>query len=311
MLRYVGINEINSLGRNPLQFKEQCEAEYEFMLQNTVRDILAAAHERPIVLVSGPSGSGKTTTALRLEAMLEKAGRPCHALSMDNYYFRPKDSSVPLDDEGRPDLESPAILDSGLLREHIKALMSGGTVDVPKFDFVAQRRADEYVSLTRGKDELIVVEGIHALNPEVVGVDAQRWCTGIYVSVRTRVKDANGFVLHPSKVRLLRRLMRDRRGRGQSFEDTISRLRSVNRGERLYIMPHKDRANISLDTFCPYELSVYRALLLDGLLGMDPEFMEDFDVSDVAPILRQFAPMDEEGIRKEALIREFIGGGLA
>jgi len=309
-IRYMTIEEINRAAANPLRFIQDSEAEYDALLVEAAQRILTVSEEKPIVLLSGPSGSGKTTSALRIEALLDGWGHECHTLSMDNYYYRDESLVIPVDDEGQPDLETPLIVDSALLREHIQGLIRGETVHIPSFDFVAQQRRPERTPMRRGPGEIIVIEGIHALNPEVVGADAHSWGTGVYVSVRTRIKDPNGFVLHPSKVRLLRRLMRDRRGRGQSFEDTVTRFRSVNRGERLYIMPHKHHADISIDTFCPYELSVYRDILLEGLFAMDPEFMEDMDVSDMAPMLRQVAPMAMEGIKREALIREFIGGGM-
>jgi uridine kinase len=303
------IADINLAARSPEVFIRHCEGHYAHVLENAARRILAGSADKPIVLLSGPSGSGKTTTALRIARLLQSWGHGTHALSMDNYFFRDPDTPVPLDDEGHPDYETPAIMDSALIQAHLAALSRGEEIGVPRFDCVGQRRAGDTTPMRRGPGEIIIVEGLHALNPAVVGA-ARDLATTLYVSVRTRVKDPNGFVLHPSKVRLMRRLMRDRRGRGQSFEETVRRVRSVNRGERLYIMPYKDRADIAIDSFCPYELPVYRDILLPGLLLMDPEFMEDCDVSDMAPMLRQITPMAMEGIAQEALIREFIGGGL-
>jgi uridine kinase len=309
MLHYMEIADMNLAARSPEVFIRHCEGHYAHVLENAARKILAGSADKPIVLLSGPSGSGKTTTAVRIARLLQSWGHGTHALSMDNYYFRDPAVPMPIDDEGNPDYESPVIVDSALVQQHLAALSRGDAIAVPRFDFVAQRRAEETAPMRRLPGEIVVVEGIHALNPAVVG-DVHNLATTLYVSVRTRVKDANGFVLHPSKVRLMRRLMRDRRGRGQSFEETVARVRSVNRGERLYIMPYKDNADIAIDSFCPYELPVYRDILLPGLLLMDPEFMEDCDVSDMAPMLRQIAPIGMEGISREALIREFIGGGL-
>ena len=309
MLKYITVGEINQAAKNPAEFIRACELKYSRMIEDAAKNILESSSHKPIILLSGPSGSGKTTTAMRIEALLDSWGHDTHTISLDNYYYRDENLELPTDDEGQIDLESPLIIDNVLLRRHMEMLIEGKTVNVPHFDFVNQRRSERFTPVTRNNGEIIVIEGIHALNPDVVG-DAHSWGTGVYVSVRTRLRDENGFVLHPSKVRLLRRLMRDQRGRGQTYIDTISRLRSVNRGERMYIMPNKIHADISLDTFCPYELGVYRDILLPGLLSVDPEFMEDSDVSDLAPMLRQLETMPMDGIPREALVREFIGGGL-
>jgi uridine kinase len=158
----------------------------------------------------------------------------------------------------------------------------------------------------RKPGERVIMEGIHALNPEVVGA-AHGMSTKIYISVRTRVQDSAGYVLHPSRIRVMRRLLRDKRHRGQSFSDTIDRLRSVNRGERLYILPNKHYADIQLDTFVPYELAVYRNDILAGMAEVDRTFAEDRDVEDLVPMLRQISPIDPALVPKNALIQEFIG----
>lgn len=303
------IDDINKLAENPAEFIKKSDEAYDLMIYDAAKKILETSIEKPIVLLSGPSGSGKTTTALRIEALLESWGHKTHTLSMDNYYYRRADGVMPLDEEGNVDYESPLCLDEELLRSHLQTLKVYGSIDVPSFDFQNQCRTPDTTRLDMESGDIVVVEGIHALNPNVVG-DVHDGAIGIYISVRTRVHTDRGFILHPSKVRLLRRLMRDQRGRGQSFEDTISRLRSVSRGERLYIMPVKHNADISMDTFCPYELCVLKDLLLGGLEKVDPEFMFDNDIYDVVPFLRQVTPLKPDGIGKEALLREFIGGGL-
>ncbi len=182
---------------------------------------------------------------------------------------------------------------------------------VPKFDFEKQRRSDHQTLLHCKPGELVVLEGIHALNPEVVGPPIHAFSTGVYVSARTRIKDPNGYILHPSKVRLMRRLLRDERTRGQSFTETVERMRSVERGERLYILPNKHHANIELDTFCFYEASIYRDALLAGLKKVDQTLLEDSGVADIVPMLQQMSSMPADGVPREALVREFIGAGLA
>ena len=307
-MQYYPIQLMNEKARTPGDFIAACERDYDQKIYDAAKRILAVAERRPLVLLSGPSGSGKTTTAGRIESLLDSWGHETHTVSMDNYFYRRADGILPLDEEGRPDLESPLCIDIDLLKEHLRRIANGEPVEMPTFDFARQRRADETIPLCRKSGEIAVIEGIHALNPDVVGEETlSALATGIYVSVRTRISDENGRALHPSKVRLVRRLLRDREGRGMDFRSTVERLHSVNRGERLYIMPNKHRAHIELDTFIPYEMAVYRDEALNGLAQVDGSFLEETGISDLPLILRQMTPVSSCLIPGNAMIREFIG----
>ena len=213
---------------------------------------------------------------------------------------------MPRDEEGQIDYESPEIIDMPLLRQHLEMMAECRPVEMPTFDFAGQRRAEKTIPVHRKPGEIIVMEGIHALNPQVLGQEAEL-ATGIYISVRTRVRDDNGFVLHPSRIRLARRLLRDFRHRGQNYADTVKKLRSVDRGERLYINPHKNSAAVQFDTFIPYELAVYRNEVLLYLNKVDATLLEDLGVSELMPMLRQIDPISEKFVPEHALIQEFIG----
>lgn len=305
-MQYFSIKEMNDASVNPAAFIAKCDAAYDAMIQEAAETILAAGEEKPLVLLSGGSGCGKTTTAHRIEQYLDEHGHETHVLSMDNYYYRPSHCPCPVDEEGKIDLESPLLLDADLLSDHLQKIIRCEPIEMPIFDFVNERRSDKVIPFHRKPGERVIMEGIHALNPEVVGA-AHGMSTKIYISVRTRVQDSAGYVLHPSRIRVMRRLLRDQRHRGQSFADTIDRLRSVNRGERLYILPNKHYADIQLDTFVPYELAVYRNDVLAGMADVDRTFAEDRDVEDIVPMLRQVSPIDPALVPKSALIQEFIG----
>lgn len=305
-MQYFSIKEMNDASVNPAAFIAKCDAAYDAMIQEAAETILAAGEEKPLVLLSGGSGCGKTTTAHRIEQYLDEHGHETHVLSMDNYYYRPSDRPCPVDEEGKIDLESPLLLDADLLSDHLQKIIRCEPIEMPTFDFVNERRSDKVIPFHRKPGERVIMEGIHALNPDVVGA-AHGMSTKIYISVRTRVQDSAGYVLHPSRIRVMRRLLRDQRHRGQSFADTIDRLRSVNRGERLYILPNKHYADIQLDTFVPYELAVYRNDVLAGMADVDRTFAEDRDVEDIVPMLRQVSPIDPALVPKSALIQEFIG----
>ncbi|MBR6555077.1 MAG: nucleoside kinase [Clostridia bacterium] len=305
-MQYFSIKEMNDASVNPAAFIAKCDAAYDAMIREAAETILAAGEEKPLVLLSGGSGCGKTTTAHRIEQYLDEHGHETHVLSMDNYYYRPSDRPCPVDEEGKIDLESPLLLDAELLSDHLQKIIRCEPIEMPIFDFVNECRSDKVIPFHRKPGERVIMEGIHALNPEVVGA-AHGMSTKIYISVRTRVQDSAGYVLHPSRIRVMRRLLRDQRHRGQSFADTIDRLRSVNRGERLYILPNKHYADIQLDTFVPYELAVYRNDVLAGMADVDRTFAEDRDVEDIVPMLRQVSPIDPALVPKSALIQEFIG----
>ncbi len=284
----------------------KAETEYEKKILDAAIKIRDSSAERPIILLSGPSGSGKTTTALRIEKLLDSWGYETHTLSMDNYFYGHTEGKMPLDDEGKVDLESPLRLDVPLLGEHLRKIARCIPVEVPTFDFAAQQRSPVTIPLHRHPGELVILEGIHSLNPQVTG-RAGEYSTGIYVSVRTRIQAPGGDLLHPEKIRLCRRLLRDSLYRGQSYESTISRLHSVSRGEHLYIMPHKDRAQISIDTFLPYEIAVYCGELAAGMEAVDDALLEAEGLSDLKPFLRQTVPLSKEAVPPNSLIREFIG----
>jgi uridine kinase len=226
---------------------------------------------------------------------------------MDNYFItnsKLDEKSVPRDEEGNIDLESPYRVDIPLFQEQMKLMSEGQKVDIPVFDFVTQEHSS-YIPLTRKKDEIIIIEGIHALNPEVTGSTGEK-ASCVYVSVRTRLKTDNGDILHPSQVRLMRRLIRDRLFRGRSFDDIFAMFTSVQRGENLYIMPHKHRADYDVDTFIDYEASVYKSIIYDELKAYKETAFPDLRKMTLR-YLKELEPISAELIPDNSLIKEFIG----
>ena len=282
------------------------EAAYDKQLRDLADDICRHAHEKPITLISGPSGSGKTTTACRIEQILDAAGFEAHTLSMDNYFADNSKNPHLVDQEGNPDYESPLRLDIDLLNTQLEQLARGETVELPRFDFVTQKQMKSGRTLTRKKNELIIMEGIHALNPEVTGSQP---ATRIYLSVRTRISEGDRR-LHPSLIRFARRLLRDQRTRGRAPEESFKMLKSISRGENLYIMPYKHLADFELDTFISYELSVYRNQLLDTVRSLSEIAAPETGIQMLMHVLEKLEPMDTEWIPQQSLVREFIGGSL-
>ncbi len=283
----------------------QADAAYDERLDALAARIRAESDRCPLLLLAGPSGSGKTTTALMLEHRLDSAGFETHTLSMDDFFYPLSPEEQRLAAEEQLDLESPGRVDAAFLNETLQSLLDGKPTPLPHFSFRNNTRTPSGVTLTRRPGELIILEGIHALNPEVITLPED--CTArLYVSVRTRLEGKNGAVLHPSRVRLLRRMLRDKLYRSRDVAETLKMFRSVQAGEQRYIMPYKHRATYEVDTFCPYEVSVYKTLLNAELqaLADAPEIAE---ITAVWDALTEIPPAL---VPPRALIREFIGDSV-
>lgn len=307
-MRCINISQLNkSIKNDAMAFIKNANEDYMAKVENVAKCISETVSQKPIILLSGPSGSGKTTTAYRLSDSLAKLGVNSHIISMDNYFIPNRnidEKNVPRDEEGNIDLESPYRVDIKLFQEQMKLLSEGKTADVPVFDFVTQDYSS-YTPVTRAENEVIIVEGIHALNPEVTG-DLHEVANCVYVSVRTRLKTSTGDLLHPSQVRLMRRLIRDRLFRGRSYDEIFAMYASVQRGENLYIMPHKHRADFDIDTFIDYEASVYKSVIYDELLEAEKTKYTDLR-SMTLKYLKELEPIPTVFVPKNSLIKEFIG----
>lgn len=306
-LKIQSIREINNLiSYNPEKFILDSEAQYRQELRTAAEKILEKSDNHSLVLVSGPSGSGKTTSALRVEGFLKEMGCKASTLSMDNY-FLPDDmiDDVPLNEDGEVDLESPYRLDIPLLNKHMEMLNNCEEIECPIFDFKTNSRTG-VIPIKREPGEVIIIEGIHALNPVVTG-NSRDYATCIYVSVRTRLENSEADRLHPRLIRLMRRISRDKLFRGRALTDTFRMFKSVSRGEEKHIMPHKHLADFDIDTFIPFETSVYRSVIFDDLLEAKEKMHGNFDYDMITQFLGELTPLDKELLADYSLIREFVG----
>ena len=204
------LKEINDAVRSdPKGFAEACDAAFAEKVRSAARKIADHRRESRIILLSGPSGSGKTTTALKIEEELERMGIQTHTISMDNYFNTIDPETAPRNREGAIDYESPFCLDIELLNRHFSMLDRGETIHVPKYEFSRQMRSDILSQPLRlGPDELVIFEGIHALNDVIVGKNPNAF--KLYIAARSNVTDEDGSVVfqHPW-LRLSRRIVRD------------------------------------------------------------------------------------------------------
>ena len=300
----IEIARINQgIENDPKGYVKAVNEDYLYKLTQIANDIAESHNEKPVILLSGPSGSGKTTTALMIEKILDEMGHETHTLSMDNWFCPLTEAEKALASEGKMDLESPLRVDSQLLNKQIEAIRACREIELPKYDFKTSTRMGSGKKFKRNKGEIVIFEGIHALNPAVITVP-DSMINKIYVSVRTRIS-GEGILLHPSRIRLMRRMIRDRNFRKRSLRETMNMFHSVEAGENKYIMPYKYRSDYDVDTFMSYELSAYRGDLLEQLREL-----EDIpEIKECIAVLEQLTPIDKADISKDSLICEFIGNG--
>lgn len=293
---------------DPKEFMEECDAVYMQRLEEAVRHILDNKKRSPIILLSGPSGSGKTTTSMKIAEAMEKHGICAHYVAMDDY-FKTVDHSTPRTPEGELDLESPLCLDMELLNRHFSQLANGERIYVPKYEFSRRMRVQApSKSIKLGSDEMVIFEGIHALNTMITDVHPEAF--KLYISARSDVEFQGSVVFKRTWFRLVRRMVRDYKFRGSDPVETMSMWGNVRRGELYYISPYKDQADFRFDTSFAYEPAVFN-VTATKLFQAVPEGIDRFDeLRRVLPALQLFGVIDEDLVAPDALIREFIGGGI-
>ena len=307
------LKEINEAVRSdPKGFVEACDAAYNKKIETAAKMIAENRAKSRIVLLSGPSGSGKTTTAKKIEAKLEEMGIHSHAIAMDNYFQTVDPETSPRNREGQIDYESPFCLDMDLLNRHFAMLDRGEKIHIPKFEFARQMRsAIKSHPLQLGKDEIAIFEGIHALNDIITGKNPS--AMKVYISARSNILDEEGkTVFKGTWMRLARRTVRDAKFRAWEPDVTIKMWANVRRGEKLYISPFKDNANIQFDSSLPYEVSVVKSFAqpLFEKMHLSPDMERYEEIGHLVEAYPKLETLDEKYIAADSLIREFIGGGI-
>ncbi len=301
------LKEINEAVRSdPQGFAQACDQAFNEKVEMAARRIADHRAESRIILLSGPSGSGKTTTAMKIEEVLDNAGIETHTISMDNYFNTIDPDTAPRNREGQIDYESPFCLDIDLLNRHFSMLDRGETIHVPKYEFSRQMRSDILSQpLQLGPDELAIFEGIHALNDVIVGKNLKAF--KLYIAARSNVVDEDGTVVFDhSWLRLCRRIVRDFKFRGSDAAFTLKMWPNVRRGEKLYISPYKENADLMFDSSLACEFSVLKPFVVP-LLEAIPRGQYQV-VDDILAAYERIEPMEERCIAPNSLVREFIGG---
>lgn len=303
------LQEINKRIRSDVtEFLAECDQAYSQRVSLAADKILSNLDKSPIVLLSGPSGSGKTTTALKIAEELQRRGVGSHAVALDNYFKTLNPKTAPRTPEGDLDYESPLCLDMELLDQHFTALSRGEEILIPKFEFARQMRNDSLgVPLKLGKHEIAIFEGIHALNDDIAGRHPE--ATKLYISARSNVNEGAILRFKGTWMRLTRRAVRDYNFRGTEVAETLDMWANVRRGEKLYISPFKNRADIIFDSSLPYEVSVMKNYAVPILRSVPEDNERHDEMLQLVDAFQYFEAIDPALVAKDSLLREFIGGG--
>jgi uridine kinase len=279
------------------------EALHEQNVSEVAQEI-AQKHAR-IVLIAGPSSSGKTTFSRRLMIQLLALGVSPFPLELDNYFV--DRDKTPLCDDGTPDFESIDAVDLTLLASDLQRLVQGEAVQLPRYDFRAGvRTVGDVIRLQDGQP--IILEGIHGLNPRLIPPAAAGDAFRIYVSALTQLNLDRHNRVSTTDTRLIRRIARDARERGYAAKDTIARWEAVRRGEKQYIFPYQENADVMFNSAAVYELAALKPLV-EPLLRQVPYGTAGYiEAKRLLALLEWFVPVGKELVPENSIVREFLGG---
>ena len=274
-------------------------------LLGVAKEIVKHKKTKKIILLAGPSSSGKTTTTTKLCMYLRSFGLNPKMISMDDYFV--ERDETPLNDKGEKDYECFEAVDNTLLSKQIKSLLKGEEIIAPVYDFKAGKK--EFIKkMTLDNNDILLIEGIHALNPKVLKDIPAENKFKIYLSALTELNIDNHNRFPTTDNRLLRRIIRDNRTRGYSVSATLAAWGNVRIGEEKYIFPYQDEADVTINTALIYELGVLKTYVEPLLYSVDEESLYYEEAKRLLNILRLILPIPSESIPADSIIREFIGG---
>lgn len=305
-MEYVSdVNEYIKANKS-IEIQNVAEALQEKQIADIADQILKQRRALRLILISGPSSSGKTTFAQRLSTQLRVNGFRPIPLSLDNYFVNREDT--PRDAEGNLDYETIRALDLKLLQEQVKKIVDGERVETPVFDFVSGKRLSKTIPFHLESSEILVIEGIHALNPKLLPNIAKSASFKIYVSALFGLNVDRINRVPTTEVRLIRRMVRDGRDRGVKPDETIARWPSVRRGETEYIFKFQEEADAMFNTGLLYEMNAMRPFAEKLLNQIDDDSSQSIEKERLLNLLSFFEPMDSSKVPFNSILREFIGG---
>lgn len=280
----------------------------DIMLDNNLYEIAkeVVKENKKIVLIAGPSSSGKTTTSKKMSLYLSSLGYNARPISLDDFFV--ERDQTPIDENGEKDYECLEALDVELFNNLLASLLNGEEVHMPRFDFLKGEKEFLPDALQIAENDILVIEGLHALNPNLIKSDLSTKCYKIYISPLTPLNVDRHNYISTTDNRLLRRIVRDFRTRGRSCEASLASWASVRRGEEKYIFPFTDTCDAILNTAYVYEIGVLKVYVEPLLLSIavDSDYYEE--ARRLIDELNSFYTIPSEYVSRDNLLREFIGG---
>ena len=310
-LRLLGVEDVGALNAAIQAGRTEeiilvAEALHEQRIARIATQIAEQRDRLRLVLIAGPSSSGKTTFSKRLAVQLLANGLRPIAIELDNYFV--DRDLTPRDEQGNFDFEVLEALNLPLFNTQLVELMEGREVQLPRFNFLTGK-SEPGAKIQLGSDQILLIEGIHGLNPRLVsGVPAER-VFRVYISALTQLNIDRYNRVPTTDNRLIRRIVRDARTRGYSATDTITRWESVHRGERDLIFPYQENADVMFNSALVYELSALKPLVDPLLHRIEPGRPGFLEAKRLLAFLQWFEPVLSDPIPDNSLLREFIGGG--
>ena len=301
------LNEKVSTGKydEVMRIAELC---YNNQLNEVADTIKNNIDDIKLILIAGPSSSGKTTTSKKLESYIKSKGINTVSISIDDYFLNRDET--PLDQNGEPDFESLSAIDVELFNKHLLKLINGEKVELPTYNFALGKREYHGDPIKLGKNDVIIIEGLHALNEKLTLSIERRNKYKIYISPLTQLNVDEHNRIFTSDTRKLRRIVRDNKYRGYMAEDTLKQWKKVREGEEKYIFPYQDDADKVVNSAFTYEigvLKIYAEPLLFSVPETSPYYSEAIRLIN---FLRNFLPIPSEGVPADSVLREFIGGSV-
>ncbi|MGD1996237.1 MAG: nucleoside kinase [Anaerolineae bacterium] len=311
-LHILGVENVGALNEAIEQGRIQelilvSEALHEERIAHIAGEIADQRDQVRLILIAGPSASGKTTFSKRLSVQLLAHGIHPFPLGLDSYFVNREDT--PIDEEGEYDFECLEAVDLEFFNQQLLEMMEGKEVTLPRFDFhEGLRRKGPTVQLT--PDHVILVEGIHGMNPNLVPAIPRERTYRIYVSALTQLNIDRHNRVPTTDTRLIRRIVRDATYRGYTAEETLERWESVRRGEKRYIFPYQEHADVMFNSALIYELAVLKPLVEPLLLQIEPPSPRRVESKRLLAFLEWFATCAPDLVPDNSILREFIGNSI-
>lgn len=306
-IKYINhLEQINDAAVScPERMIQEVEESYNEHLQNIARNIATHRSKVKICMLSGPSSSGKTTTAHLFQKYLKDFGITAYIVSMDNYYL-PREF-LPKNPDGSMDFETVNAIDISQIEKCLLEIISDGVISVPNYDFGFGKPVGENSVFDIKENDIVIMEGIHGLNPVFTRHVPQENLIKLYVSVKQQIKDANGEVISPYDIRLVRRIVRDMKFRNTNPEGTLSMWDNVVDGENRYIRPYRLSADYTVNSIHIYEPCVLRTIAIPSLRMIAEDSPYYRKARELESRLMRFEPISSDLVPGSSMLMEFIG----